>query len=257
MEYIVICAVAFLASGLTFFSGFGLGTLLLPVFALFFPLGIAVAMTAVVHLFNNIGKFVLIGRHADLGIAIRFGLPAFFGAFLGARLLVWIAGLPSWIVYYLGGRECQVTPVKLVISALMIVFALVEINSKKDGLSFDRRYVPVGGGLSGFFGGLSGHQGALRSVFLLKCGLTKEAFIATGVVIACVVDVARITVYGSRMSHDLLQMDKGLLVAAIVFAFFGALLGKHMLTKVTMRTVQLMVAVMLTLVALGLGFGVI
>jgi acyl-CoA reductase-like NAD-dependent aldehyde dehydrogenase len=42
-------------------------------------------------------------------------------------------------------------------------------------------YLPVGGLLSGFFGGLSGHQGALRSVFLLRAGLTKESFIATGV----------------------------------------------------------------------------
>ena len=34
MSYLVICSVALLASGLTFFSGFGLGTLLLPAFAL-------------------------------------------------------------------------------------------------------------------------------------------------------------------------------------------------------------------------------
>ena len=30
--YVLICAVALIASGLTFFSGFGLGTLLLPAF---------------------------------------------------------------------------------------------------------------------------------------------------------------------------------------------------------------------------------
>jgi hypothetical protein len=34
MAYLVISLVALLASGLTFFSGFGLGTLLLPAFAL-------------------------------------------------------------------------------------------------------------------------------------------------------------------------------------------------------------------------------
>src|SRR5690606_23584171 len=36
MSYLVICTVALLASTLTFFSGFGLGKLLLPAFALFF-----------------------------------------------------------------------------------------------------------------------------------------------------------------------------------------------------------------------------
>ena len=33
MKYLLICSTAFLTSGLTLFSGFGLGTLLLPVFA--------------------------------------------------------------------------------------------------------------------------------------------------------------------------------------------------------------------------------
>jgi len=43
MIYVVVMTVAFIASGLTFFSGFGLGTLLLPAFALFFPAEHAVA----------------------------------------------------------------------------------------------------------------------------------------------------------------------------------------------------------------------
>jgi hypothetical protein len=44
MEFVVIRVVALLASLLTFFSGFGLGTILLPIFALFFPADIAVAL---------------------------------------------------------------------------------------------------------------------------------------------------------------------------------------------------------------------
>jgi len=39
-------------------SGFGLGTLLLPVFALFFPLPVAIAATALVHLANNFFKLM-------------------------------------------------------------------------------------------------------------------------------------------------------------------------------------------------------
>ena len=62
MSYLVICAVALLASGLTFFSGFGLGTLLLPAFALFFPIEQAVAMTAVVHFLNGLFKLGLAAR---------------------------------------------------------------------------------------------------------------------------------------------------------------------------------------------------
>lgn len=56
MELIILCLAALIASLLTFFSGFGLGTILTPVFAIFFPLEIVVALTGVVHFLNNIFK---------------------------------------------------------------------------------------------------------------------------------------------------------------------------------------------------------
>ena len=59
MELAIICLATFIASGLTLFSGFGLGTLLMPVVAVFFPLEVAIAMTAVVHLANNLFKLLL------------------------------------------------------------------------------------------------------------------------------------------------------------------------------------------------------
>lgn len=58
MSYLIICSVAFVASGLTFFSGFGLGTLLLPAFALFFTVEKAIALTAVVHFLNGLFKLL-------------------------------------------------------------------------------------------------------------------------------------------------------------------------------------------------------
>jgi hypothetical protein len=54
MDLLIIGLAALLASGLTFFSGFGLGTILMPVFALFVPVPLAVAATAVVHFANNL-----------------------------------------------------------------------------------------------------------------------------------------------------------------------------------------------------------
>ena len=60
MELAVISLVAFLTAILTFFSGFGLGTILMPVFAIFFPVDIAIALTGVVHFSNNLFKLSLI-----------------------------------------------------------------------------------------------------------------------------------------------------------------------------------------------------
>ncbi|MCA9401600.1 MAG: sulfite exporter TauE/SafE family protein, partial [Candidatus Omnitrophica bacterium] len=60
MEIAIICLVALIASCLTFFSGFGLGTILMPAFLIFFPLDTAIALTAVVHLLNNFLKLILL-----------------------------------------------------------------------------------------------------------------------------------------------------------------------------------------------------
>ncbi len=47
-----------------------MGTLLLPVMVLFFPLDLAIALTAVVHALNNLFKCWLLGRHADKATVI-------------------------------------------------------------------------------------------------------------------------------------------------------------------------------------------
>jgi hypothetical protein len=64
MELWVIVAVALLGAFLSFYSGFGLGTLLLPAFSLLFPLPVAIASTAVVHMLNNVFKLGLVGKYA-------------------------------------------------------------------------------------------------------------------------------------------------------------------------------------------------
>ena len=95
MEYVLICIVAFFASILTFFSGFGLGTILLPVFAFFFPIEVAIALTGIVHFFNNMFKLTLVGKNAKKKVLFYFGIPAVIAAFLGAMLLVNLTGTPT------------------------------------------------------------------------------------------------------------------------------------------------------------------
>jgi uncharacterized membrane protein YfcA len=53
--FVLVGAAAMAVSALTLFSGFGTGTLLMPVFAPFFPATVAVASTAVVHAANSCG----------------------------------------------------------------------------------------------------------------------------------------------------------------------------------------------------------
>jgi hypothetical protein len=261
LEYLVVCGTAVIVSGLTLFSGFGLGTVLMPVFALFFPIPLAVAATAVVHLANNLFKVFLVGRKADWQVVARFALPAAMAALLGAFLLTAFEQSSSLGSYSLGGRMHEVTLLKLIIGLLIIAFAFFELLPRFQNLSFDRRHLPLGGVLSGFFGGLSGHQGALRSAFLIKSGLTKEAFIGTGTVSAVIVDVVRLGVYGATFyTAKLGAVPKelaGLLLGATLAAFLGTFLGVRLMKKATLRTVQLIVGIMLIVIGVGMASGLI
>lgn len=257
MDYVVIITVALFTSALTLFSGFGLGTLLMPAFAFFFPIEIAVALTAVVHLLNNIFKFILLGKHTHVATFVRFGMPAILAAFVGAALLNWLSGhQPLW-TYTIAGRTAEITLVKSVIAALMLLFALLELFPFSSPLSISSNsWLTLGGLLSGFFGGLSGHQGALRAAFLIKAGLSKEAFIATSTAIGCLVDITRLFVYSTRFA-SIKQENLPLLTCAVAAAFIGALLGKRLMKKITLRTVQRIVATLLILIALALAGGII
>jgi uncharacterized membrane protein YfcA len=257
MSYLIICTVAFLASALTFFSGFGLGTLLLPAFAVFFAIESAVALTAVVHFLNGLFKLLLLWRHVDRAIVIRFGVLAFVGALAGAWSLLWLADARPLVTYSLWGRIVEVAPAKLVVGLLLLVFACAEMMPSFRQVTFPARYLPLGGLLSGFFGGLAGMQGALRSAFLIKAGLTKEAYVATGAAIAFLIDVSRLSVYAQLILQHRAELDYPVLAAAVIAALAGALLGNRYLPSVTLTGIRGIVAALLFAVALGLISGIL
>lgn len=256
MEYLLVCIVALLGSGLTFFSGFGLGTLLTPVFSFFFPVEMAIALTAIVHFLNNVFKLILLRKNVNRKIAWKFGMPALLMAFAGAYTLMYISDLQPLYEYTLLGRMFYIMPINLIIACLLIFFSLFEIVPYLTNLKFSDKYMVVGGSLSGFFGGLSGTQGALRSAFLLRTNLSKEEFIATGVAIACMIDISRLLIYGSFFGMSIPE-DYSLIVAATLSAFLGAYLGSKLLKKITIKTLQLLVAIFLCGFAVLLGAGIV
>lgn len=254
---IVICLTALLASLLTFFSGFGLGTILMPVFALFFPIEIAIALTAVVHLLNNIFKLFLVGITKQRAIIVRFGIPSMLASFIGAWCLNLLSGSSTAFNFQLIGYVFETNLVNICIASLIIIFTLFEISPQLQKIQFGAKHLTAGGLISGFFGGLSGNQGALRSMFLIKAKLSKEDFIATGVLIACMVDVARLPVYATKYWGVNIWENKWMLVSATLSAFVGAYLGSKFLKKITLDFLHYFVTGMLMVLALLLGFGII
>lgn len=244
MDFLIIGFVAFGASALTFFSGFGLGTLLLPAFALFFSAPIALTATGVVHLLNNLFKGTLVRKLVDWPTVFRFGLPAIPAAILGAFLLT-----------YLNIRIAGV-----VIGAILIIFALLELQPWFRRLTFPKKYILLGGLLTGFMGGVSGQQGALRSMFLLKSDFNAQKYIATGVFIAVLIDLARLPTYaiGLKGLTGVITMHEFSLVAFGTFcAFVGAWVGARYMRKTTIGLVRYIVAALMFIIGFLLIFGII
>jgi uncharacterized membrane protein YfcA len=262
ISYLVIVSTAVIVSGLTLYSGFGLGTLLMPAFALFFPVEIAVAATAVVHGANNIFKILTVGKGADRSLVLSFGIPAVLAAFAGAGVLAYLSGSGQWGTYTIGSRVAVITPIKLIMGILMFVFALLELIPSLRRIRFERKYLVIGGILSGFFGGLSGHQGALRSAFLAKTGVSTQAFVGTNAWIGFLVDMTRIVAYAGMFflagtKNPIGSEQWPLIVCGTIAAFAGVWVGKKWLHKVTMSVIQTVTGVILLVIAIALGSGIL
>lgn len=243
MEFLIIGTVAFTASLLTFFSGFGLGTLLLPAFAIFFPTSVALLATAVVHLLNNLFKGTLVRKFVDWSTVLKFGIPAIPAAIVGALLV----------------SQINERVASIIIGLVLVTFALLELQPWFQRISFSKRYTSLGGAITGFMGGISGQQGALRSMFLLKSHYTPQQYVATGVLVAVLVDLARIPTYIMSLSSssNFTQDQLTLVVFGTGAAFLGAWIGSKSMKKTTVGFIRYVVALLMILIGGLLIIGVL
>jgi len=264
MEWVFIPIISGVVAAITLLSGFGLGTVLMPAFAMFFPVEVTIAATGVVDFVSNLFKLGLVGRHADRGEVLRFGMPAVVAAAVGAWVLANLAPSDPLATWSLGSLVARVTWVKLLIGLLLLGFAGLELLPWYRALVLPRRWLAVGGALSGFFGGLSGMQGALRAPFLLSAGLTKQAYTGTANVISTTVDASRLLLYGVGMGAALWGTSPvdggraplvGLVAAACVTACVGSWVGSRWLQSITAPRLRIVVAVLLAGAGLALVAG--
>ena len=225
----------FLGALATFFTGFGLNTILVPVFMIYFDAPLAVLMAGIVHLCNNILKVALTARSIDWHLFRNFGLPALLFAFIGAQLL-------NTVKDTIGA---QLTPV---FGGIFILFALLELFNWKLPLQGPWA-MRIGGILSGFFGGFSGHQGALRALFLSKLKMEPIVFVATTAIISLLVDLTRVSVYfsGSWLYN---YYPTYIMIYCVPSALAGTLIGRKYIQKVNHARLSIIVGV--ALLAMGL-----
>ena len=256
MEILPHCLIAFsafLASLSTFFSGFGLGTILLPVFSIFFSPEIALATTALVHLINAFFKVSLTFKNINWSIFLKFGSFALFGSIVGAYLINATGDMGFVYSISFGESTKEVNYTEFSLGVLMLIFALLEFTSFLENRKIGKSWIPFGGFVSGFFGGFSGHQGALRSAFLSNTSLTKFEFIATSALLAVIIDLTRISSYAQQLDS---KIPIGLVATGAVFAILGSVVGNRLLKKTEMRFIKWVIGCFLftvgTIMLLGL-----
>ncbi|MBI3354739.1 MAG: sulfite exporter TauE/SafE family protein [Nitrospirae bacterium] len=225
IQMILTVIAAFLAAGLTLMTGFGLGTILLPVFLLFYDVKVAILIVAVVHLSNNLLRLSLFKENLNLEILKRFGMLTLVGAFIGA---------------YLQGSISSAA-VKVILGIALIFLGLKEVLPFAEQMRLPKKIDFIGGFLSGLLGGFVGNQGAIRSAYLLNYNIPKETFIVTAAVIASIVDITRIPIY-VFYNREILANNIMLILITTASAFTGTIIGKRVVSKFSHKAFKLYVA---------------
>lgn len=252
---IFVVILAFVDALLTFFSGFGLGTLLLPALTIVFPVAVAVVVAAFIHLLHHVLKIIFLWRDISWPIVFRFGIPALLATIPGALLFVYFSTSRPLLQYNAGPLTASVEPLKIIVGFSLIIFAIVESRARQVAI-IDKKWLPLGGILSGFFGGLSGHQGAVRSLFLLHLNLDKTEFVATTAALAIGVDAVRLAVYGLSVAALFNYVNARLVLLLAIATLAGDLVAKLVLKQVTVVFVHRVVLIMTFVLGVALIAGI-
>ena len=214
-------AATFFAAALTVPAGFGLATMITPVVFLWLEPHEAVAVVGIVHGSHNAWKLKVLRSSVDYSAVRRYGWAMVVGALIGAAL----------------NTAVEADPLLLIVGIALVLLPLLSISEKWTDYRLPETEDRIGGFGSGFFGGLTGHQGALRAMFLQKRLPDKSEYAATAAVLALVVDVTRVPVYVALEGWQIL--DPGWLIVGLVLAaVVGVQLGKRWLKKWKSDTIR-------------------
>jgi len=230
-----VFVVAVLSGGTAAVAGFGIGSLLTPLFAAELGMTTAVAAVAIPHAIATAVRCWRLRHNIDRGVVRSFGLLSALGGLSGALLYTRFSN-----------------------RTLTIVLALLLIATAIAGLTnWMRRFHPgprVAGALgvaSGLFGGLAGNQGGLRAAALFAFPLAPAAFVATSTATGLLVDAARMPIYVWRAGATLVPLATPIGVAS-VGVLIGTILGERILLGMSVERFRKVVSTLIGLLGVWL-----
>ena len=218
----------------------------------YYPPELAIALTGFVHFVNSALKSAL-NRSVNWKIVLVFGLPSLLAAVIGSVFLTMLSN-KTLILFDLTETLLTrpVSLLKFIIGFFMMSFSILELTLKGKTSALP---LWLGGALSGFMGGLSGHQGALRSVFLMNRVGEVSAFVSTAAFIGLMTDVSRNSIYLVTLNWGTVDIPQ--LVLTVIAAAAGVLIGTRLLKKITFGFIQTMVSIGLFLLGSATVTGLI
>lgn len=230
---ILLSIVSIIAGGVASLAGFGIGSLVTPLFALKVGTGIAVACVSIAHFFGTFLRFIFWRKYINKKILLSFGLTSAAGGLIGALL---------HNVFY--------NVLLTIIFGCLLVFAgFTSLTGLSEKFRFGGVWAWIAGGLSGLFGGLVGNQGGIRSASMLGFELKQKEFVATATGIALMVDVARVPVYLAMQAKQIASLWQLILIATIG-VLIGTWLGGWILKKIPEKVFKKILALILLLIGI-------
>jgi uncharacterized membrane protein YfcA len=143
-----------------------------------------------------------------------------------------------------------------VLACLLLVAGSTEIVERRVPLPQSPSWRLLGGTISGFFGGLVGNQGGIRTAALLGFQLRPRELVATATASALLVDAARIPVY-LLSKGPIIAGSVPVLVAMSVGVTIGTLVGVPVLGRIPERTYRRFLGVLLVILGIALFAAVV
>lgn len=235
--FAALLAVGALSGATAAVLGFGIGSLLTPVFVTQVATQIAVAAVSIPHIVGTAARFWLLRGQVDRHLLVRFGLTSAAGGLTGALLQ---------------GRTGS-AGLTILFGALLLFVAASELTGLSKRMRFRGAAAWIAGALSGLLGGLAGNQGGIRSAAMLGVDVPRQAFVGTATAVALIVDGARLPVYLATSGDELLALWPTI-VFATIGVVCGTLFGHRVLVRIPEEKFRPTVAVLLAILGTAMLF---